>query len=396
MSRIQSLIDPKAYRQVLGQYPTGVCVVTATAADGEPIGMVVGSFTSVSLDPPLVAFFPDKGSSSWARLRSSRRFCINILSADQEGICRKLASKDPEKFSGVGHGVSPLGNPRLESVVAWIECSQHSITDAGDHDMVMGRIEELEIATGELPLLFFQGGYGRFAPGSLAVGKSQGLTFDQLRKIDLARPTMEQVVDELSGQCIATVKIGDELAVVASAGQGRLHPGSTMVGQRLPFAPPTGAVHAAWLCPGDVQKWLKQPAARVIGTVAALSVVRTRGFSIGLASEGQRAFADRLTALAKQGSEGKAEDLSTYLGDLAFDPLELSADVRRRIRLISVPVFDDQGRVAFALTLYDFGRPAVEAGIDHFIETLGSAALHITKAIGGIVPGSRGGQSSPF
>lgn len=382
MSEIQAIIDPKTYRQVLGQYPTGVCVVTAMATDGEPLGMVIGSFTSVSLDPPLVAFFPDKGSSSWARLRSSRRFCINILSADQEGICRKLASKDPDKFSGVGNGLSPLGNPRLESVVAWIECSQHSITDAGDHDMVMGRIEELEIATGELPLLFFQGGYGRFAPGSLVVGQSQGLALDQLRKIDLARPTMEQVVGELSGQCIATVRIGDKLAIVASAGQGRLHPGSTMVGQRLPFAPPTGAVHAAWLSPNDVQKWLEQPSARAVGTVAALSVVRTRGFSIGLSSEGQRAFAASLAALAKDGSAAEAADLSTYLGDLTFDPLELSAGIRRRIRLISVPVFNGQGQVEFALTLYDFGKPAVEAGIDHYIDLLRSAAIQITEAIG--------------
>src|SRR5690606_35614893 len=84
--------DPSQFRRVLGQYPTGVCVITALQPDGQPTGMVIGSFTSVSLDPPLVAFYPDQKAGAWARLQDSARFCVNILSADQEGICRKLAS----------------------------------------------------------------------------------------------------------------------------------------------------------------------------------------------------------------------------------------------------------------------------------------------------------------
>jgi 3-hydroxy-9,10-secoandrosta-1,3,5(10)-triene-9,17-dione monooxygenase reductase component len=75
--------DPRRFRDVLGQYPTGVCVVTATQADGRRAGFVVGSFTSVSLDPPLVGFFPDKGSSSWPKIERARSFCINVLSASQ-------------------------------------------------------------------------------------------------------------------------------------------------------------------------------------------------------------------------------------------------------------------------------------------------------------------------
>ena len=152
-------IDFKQFRQVLGQYPTGVCVVTSTGADGNLAGMVVGSFTSVSLDLPLVGFFPDRNSSSWPKVASSKRFCVNILSADQEDVCRKLSSKDPDKFASIAHQPSPLGSPIIDGVVAWIDCDLHSVSEAGDHFIVLGAVRQLEIAEGGLPLLFFQGGY---------------------------------------------------------------------------------------------------------------------------------------------------------------------------------------------------------------------------------------------
>ena len=85
--------DSKRFRQVLGHYPTGVTVVTAVDADGQPAGMAVGSFTSVSLDPPLVAFLPDKSSTSFPRIRRASSFCVNVLSAEQENVCRAFAAK---------------------------------------------------------------------------------------------------------------------------------------------------------------------------------------------------------------------------------------------------------------------------------------------------------------
>lgn len=164
MSDSQTIsIDPGLFRQVLGQYPTGVCVITAVVADGEPIAMVVGSFTSVSLSPPLVGFFPDKASSSWSKLRSSRHFCVNMLAASQEHVCRKLASKDPDKFSGTAHVLSGNGIPLLHDVVARIECDMHSIADAGDHELALGLVRSLEIVSDALPLLFHKGSYGSFA-----------------------------------------------------------------------------------------------------------------------------------------------------------------------------------------------------------------------------------------
>lgn len=158
-----TVIDHSRFRQVLGHYPTGVCAVTANTDDG-PAVMIVGSFTSVSLTPPLVGFFPDKKSTSWPRIQAAGHFCVNILGADQFSLCQLLASKAADKFATVSHQMSAMGAPAIDDVVARIDCELHTVTDAGDHYFVMGLVKELEVIRPDSPLLFFQGAYGRFQP----------------------------------------------------------------------------------------------------------------------------------------------------------------------------------------------------------------------------------------
>lgn len=155
--------DGATFRRVLGHYPTGVCVVTAVEDDGAPTGMVVGSFTSVSLDPPLVAFFPAKTSQSWPRIERVGKFCVNVLASDQRSLCQQLSGKQPDKFAGVSHRVSAHGSPILDGVVAWIDCTLDAVHEAGDHYIVLGRVMALEVESPGKPLLFFQGAYGEFA-----------------------------------------------------------------------------------------------------------------------------------------------------------------------------------------------------------------------------------------
>lgn len=165
MSDTPAPIDAALFRRILGHYPTGVCVITARDADGAASGMVVGSFTSVSLDPPLVAFFPDKGSSSWPRIEKTGRFCVNILGEEQGDLCRRFASKIENKFEGVSHRLSDAGLPILDGVVAWIDCTLEAVHEAGDHYIVLGRVRALDSDHPDArPLLFFRGGYGGFAP----------------------------------------------------------------------------------------------------------------------------------------------------------------------------------------------------------------------------------------
>lgn len=157
-------IDSAHFRHVLGHFPTGVTAVTSMH-DGEPVGMTIGSFTSVSLDPPLVAFLPGRTSGTWSRIRRSGGFCVNILTADHLEVCGALASTSQDKFDCIGWKSSTNGSPMIEGVLAWIDCEIVAVHEAGDHDIVVGRVLALEADAGspQSPLLFYRGGYGDFA-----------------------------------------------------------------------------------------------------------------------------------------------------------------------------------------------------------------------------------------
>jgi flavin reductase (DIM6/NTAB) family NADH-FMN oxidoreductase RutF len=114
-------IDAARFRSVLSHYPTGVCAVTAMH-DGEPTGFVVGSFTSISLEPPLVGFFPDKGSTTFPKVREAGAFCANVLSAEDEPLCRLFAAKDADRFASVTWREGATGAPILDRATAWVEC----------------------------------------------------------------------------------------------------------------------------------------------------------------------------------------------------------------------------------------------------------------------------------
>lgn len=157
-----TVIDPAQYRQVLGSYPTGVVVITALDEDSNPAAMVVGTFTSVSLDPPLVGFLPDKSSSSWPKIEQAGRFCVNVLGSDQQNICRQMAAKGADKFAGVGYALSDHNLPVLADAIASIECQIHSVTEAGDHWFVLGQVLRMLVNRDEDPMLFHRGRYGGF------------------------------------------------------------------------------------------------------------------------------------------------------------------------------------------------------------------------------------------
>jgi len=161
----EQAVDPRRYRETLGHYPTGVVIVTGIADDGEPVGMVVGTFTAVSLSPPLVAFLPRRDSRTFARLRTAGAFCVNVLAATQVWLCRRFT--DPEvtdKFHGVAWTPAPSGAPIIDGGIAWIDCDYDAITEGGDHYIVLGRVRDMRVTGDEPPLLFRKGGYGRFAP----------------------------------------------------------------------------------------------------------------------------------------------------------------------------------------------------------------------------------------
>ncbi|MGW0712536.1 flavin reductase [Streptomyces sp. NPDC002643] len=204
-------VDQTEFRRVLGNFATGVTVITApptehpdpgadphdhpgpaaaphnhpapaTAphnhpgsapgghADAHPAGFACQSFSSLSLDPPLVVFMVGRTSTTWPRIARAGVFCVNVLGADQGELCRRFAVSGADKYAGVAYDAAPVtGSPRLFGAPAWIDCTIHAVHTGGDHLIVVGRVEALgttaEGSDGEpAPLLFHQGRFGRFTP----------------------------------------------------------------------------------------------------------------------------------------------------------------------------------------------------------------------------------------
>jgi len=156
--------DTRALRDAMGQFCTGVVIATG-CLDGEPAGFAAQSFVSLSLDPPLVALCPGKGSTSWPKIRDSGSFCINVLGADQKPICDVFARSGIDKFAAFAWKPGVTGSPVLEGVIACVECDLEAEHEAGDHTIAVGRIRAIEVMRSDAPpLLFFRGSYGRFGP----------------------------------------------------------------------------------------------------------------------------------------------------------------------------------------------------------------------------------------
>lgn len=154
-------VDQGDFRRVLGAFATGVTVITAPATeeDPAPAGFACQSFSSLSLDPPLVAFMVARTSTTWPRIARAGVFCVNVLSAGQGALCRAFAVSGADKFAGVAYDQTPAsGSPRLAGALAWIDCTIHAVHTGGDHLIVVGRVNALGATDGGVaPLLFHRG-----------------------------------------------------------------------------------------------------------------------------------------------------------------------------------------------------------------------------------------------
>ena len=157
---------------------------------------------------------------------------------------------------------------------------------------------------------------------------------------------------------------------------------ATLVGQRLPYIPPTGSVFAAWCSAAEVEGWLAETAEPARSRFrAALDIVRARGFQLGLLNAAQRAFASTLDKLAQAPVATRDVVLREMVQKLSYDPAELSAEVLHDVRLISVPVFGAKGEVALALTLYEFPKPPGGSGVRPYIDRAVEGAQRVTERI---------------
>ena len=147
------------FRRTMAEFASGVTVVTAVHAD-EPVGFACQSFSSVSLEPPLVLFCVDRRSRSWRGIRAARRFCVNVLAEDQAELCRRFGSSRGSRFDGLEWTLSAWDTPSLNGVLARIHADVHSVHPEGDHDVVVGKVVAMERPRSGSPMVFFRGRFG--------------------------------------------------------------------------------------------------------------------------------------------------------------------------------------------------------------------------------------------
>jgi flavin reductase (DIM6/NTAB) family NADH-FMN oxidoreductase RutF/DNA-binding IclR family transcriptional regulator len=387
-------VDPGHFRRVLGQYPTGVCVVTAVDLDGRPAGMTVGSFVSVSLNPPLVAFLATTGSRVLAAIGDSGRFAVNALAGDQVDLCRQFASRADDRFDGVSWRPSALGSPVLAGAPAWVDCRLDAVTEVGDHVLVVGAVADLDVERSAAPLMFFQGGYGRFSALSVVAGAEDDLG-THLRLAELARPRLEHVSARFGVHTAASALVGEppsqqvvQLAwVSAEGGDLDAELEQSPVGLRLPFVAPFGPLFAAWQDGSAREAWLAghahEPLAPDVRQVLLddLADARARGWATLPDHRTLRAIEASIARLAAAGQlPDEVKELKARITQFAQQYTVLREE---RPRGVSVPVFDRSGNVVLALTAHRL--PDLKpADLARCREALVEAAAGLTAAVGGV------------
>lgn len=152
------MIDQKDYRRALGSFPTGVTIVTAFDSDREPWGLTANSFTSVSLEPPVISVCIAKTGRVFPTLAASSKFAVNILAADQQGLAMHFASNIENRFDGTAWQAAPTGAPLLPGASAQLDCSVRARIDAEDHEILLGLVESFAHRPAA-PLVYCRGSF---------------------------------------------------------------------------------------------------------------------------------------------------------------------------------------------------------------------------------------------
>ena len=180
---VAETFDARAFRHALGLFATGVTIVSTLAPDGSRVGITANSFSSVSLDPPLVLFSIARKAYSLSAFEQSGRFVVNVLGAEQAGLSNRFASASTDKWQGIDDE-SWDGCPTIRDALARFECRTQAMHDGGDHVIVVGRVVRLAQGVGE-PLLFYRGLYRHLQPLSVEfAGRGEPPVFPPLTGLD--------------------------------------------------------------------------------------------------------------------------------------------------------------------------------------------------------------------
>lgn len=354
--------DPKLFRDVMGHYPTGVAVVTGRGEDGEVLALVVGTFSSVSLDPPLVSFMPMKTSRTFQKLRSCSSLCINILGGDQEAEVMKIAQRWEKKLEGIDWFPSPSGDPVLRDSVSWIDTRISEVVEAGDHWIVLCEVKDMEVTNPVTPLLFFQGGYGSFVGTSMMDRMSSDI-LPSIHAAHSAHEELEKLADEIGCEVTVAAAVSqDELATIYST-VGDNATKEAGLADRLPLVPPIGD-SVVFAQPEEFQeRWLgkiRDASDEFVNMLRGrLEYLRTHGYVVAFLPEtGSKAY-EKMVAATKEykkarltpAQERAIRDAIYRADEVDYQVQEIVEDKVYDMAAIAFPVRDPHGDNTMTLRL---------------------------------------------
>lgn len=376
------------WRAVLGEYPTGVALITGRHPDsGESIGMVVGTFAAVSEEPPIISFMPSSSSYTWGLLRRSGSFCVNVLGAGHEALCRAFARGPEERFTTGEWLETASGDPRLADALAWFDAGVRDVVPAGDHDIALGDVRGFGVGAGDagMPLIFLKGGYGTFTIPSLefsprGVGGS-------LRQAEAVRKAVDSVAAELGLLAFIATVVKDSIVVLAAANVGGAE-GAALVGQSFPFAAPIAPVFAAWSAPDRRKVW-EESSRHLLGVVdrpfmeGMLERVRERGYAVSVGDSLGTPF-DAIVG----DPDSKPSDYSRLWAEIDRDFRSLAEPetLHEHVHAIQVPVFNADGVTELELFISGFDLPMTPERFGEIRRRAVAAAARLSEEIGGRVP----------
>ena len=377
------------WRAVLGEYPTGVTLITSLDAQGAPVGMVVGTFTAVSQDPPLIGFLPDGTSTTYPIVAANGSFSASVLGTAHDELCRSFVRKDPDRFSGREWAISADGIPRLADAVAWFDASIEQEVPLGDHSLVVGRVSEFGTGDADagLPLLFRRAGYGSFQVPSAAVDAAE--LGRRIRLAEESREIAGRLAETLGVEVMLSAVVHDSvvvLSVTRPAARPGEHASQRSLGVAFPFAAPLAPVFVAWAEPADRAAWIES-SRHLVGAVdrdglaRTLDSVRRRGYNVST----DRALGSRFERLVQDDGAGR-ESFARFWSDLAAENeavLRSGEILPNRVSSIQAPVFGPDGDVVLVVNANGF--EGIEDVAD--VEAAAAEVVAAATAIGARVSG---------
>lgn len=396
-SNTETNFDPRNFRDVMGHYPTGVVVVTAIV-DDEPIGMVVGTFSSVSLEPPLVSFMPMRTSGTYAKLREAESICISVFAHDQLQVCRTLASKDPEKFNKVEWSPAPNGAPKIADAVAHIYGQISQEVEAGDHFITLVSVDDLAVTRPTTPLLFFQGGYGGFSTTGLSAHVDESF-ISAMRIAEAARPQLDALTDRFGGNAASLVQISPIDQTIGASSYAENIEVEERIGVRIPLIPPLGEAAVAWE-ESQIDQWVSriwpQDEAVLQSYRDDAAQIREQGYAISRfdATEGSRKQYEKLAGALNEYGLGEltpardravrgviAESRDCFGGSIKADERDIN------LASIVVPVFApdsaESSNSGLVLRMGNIPQGLSADEVFERIRALQDAALEVTESLRG-------------